>query len=725
VPPLWLFAGPLFEGRVLFFRDLSFYYYPNYVFLARALAQGVWPLWNPTSDGGAPFLIAYPLDLALVAALGARGALAVGPPLHVWIAMCGATRLAGACGAGPGGAWAAGLFYGASGFLLSTVNLQELFHAAAWAPWVVTAILAVARSPSARTTAALALLAALQLSTLGAETVLQTALVGAVLMPSWRPRGLAALFAAAVLAAVVASPVLLGVSALVQGTARAAGFAAATALGWSAPVPVLLEAVLPHLFGNVHSFSEQGYWAQRFFPAGQPYFLSLYIGAGVLVLALASGRGAGRWRWWLLAALGIALAMGRHGPLAAVLAPLMKTFRTPVKFVFMADLALCVLAGLGVDRLYAGPARRRPWALVPGALVACAGLCLLRWPELPGRLFGAAVPSLAGAQARAVAAELWPSAFLISGTLALGVGLAVAFVPRAAAAAAVLAGLDLLVVNSGINPAAHGGFYTLRAEVRALVERAGDAQPWRWFSYGIAGSLPLRFRLSPARHDSDVWLYYLDRQSLLPRAHVLDGLEGAFDEDRVGWAPAGSTLLAAERTPAQFSAVHERLRLANVRWVLSFHPLPEDLVELRAHASLPEVQEPLLLYELRAALPRAFWSARPDGLPAGAETPVLYERIDPHTVRLTATTPPGYLVVLDGHHSAWRAQGAEGDLPLRRVHGRYGAVPTPGGPQVVTVRYAPAWRAPALFAAAVGALVALGLAFAPLPRATHAPEPGP
>ena len=30
---LWVFSGPLFEGRVLFFRDLSTFFYPNYVFL--------------------------------------------------------------------------------------------------------------------------------------------------------------------------------------------------------------------------------------------------------------------------------------------------------------------------------------------------------------------------------------------------------------------------------------------------------------------------------------------------------------------------------------------------------------------------------------------------------------------------------------------------------------------------------------------------------------------
>jgi hypothetical protein len=722
LPALWLFAGPLFEGRMLFFRDLSVYYYPNYVFVARSLAQGVWPLWNPTSDGGAPFLMAYPLELAMLGTFGARAALAVLPPLHVWIAMCGATFLCRTWGASAWGAWAAGLFYGASGFLLSAVNLMELFHASAWAPWVLAAILCVARAPAPRAVLGLALAAALQLSTLSAEVVLQTALAGLLLIRVVpRPRALAALASAALLAALLASPALFGAWGLVAGTARAQGFSSQSALAWSARGPVLLEALLPRFFGNVHSFSDAGYWGQPFFPTGQPYLLSLYLGLGVLVLALAAGTGEGRWRWWLLVGLGLALAMGRHGPLAAPLALLMKTFRSPVKFALLADLALCVLAGLGLDRVRSGVARGRLWAPLPGLALALAGAALWRWPDLPARLLAGVAPALSGEEARGVAAQAWPSAFLVAGTLATGVGLVLVFLPRWAPAAALLAGLDLLAINSTINATAESRFYALRPEVRALVESAATAGTYRWFSTGIATSPSLRFLLSPATQNHDVWLYYLDRQSLRPRTHVFDGLEGAFDEDRVGWAPAGSTLLAAERVPERFGDVHERLRLANVRWVLSFHPLPEDFVIPRGQARLAEIQEPLRLYELRAALPRAFFSPQDGGLPGHGpgEGTVVYERLDPHTVRLRASTPPGQLVVLDGYHRDFRAEGAQGPLRLVQSHGRYWAVPTPGGEQVVTVRYAPAWRAPAFAAALVGALGALGLAVAPLARAAR------
>ena len=87
---LWVFAPALWGGRILYFRDISTYFYPNLVFLGRSLAAGVFPLWNPAADAGTPFLMVYPLDIVLVAIGGAGFALAVGPPLHMLLASAGA-----------------------------------------------------------------------------------------------------------------------------------------------------------------------------------------------------------------------------------------------------------------------------------------------------------------------------------------------------------------------------------------------------------------------------------------------------------------------------------------------------------------------------------------------------------------------------------------------------------------------------------------------------------
>ena len=110
-----LFADVLFLGRLPYLRDVSTYYYPDYVFAASALRHGVWPLWNPTADAGAPFLMAYPVDLLMLAGLGARRTLMLSPPLHVWLGMCGATALAHELGWRPRAAWLSGAVYGLSG----------------------------------------------------------------------------------------------------------------------------------------------------------------------------------------------------------------------------------------------------------------------------------------------------------------------------------------------------------------------------------------------------------------------------------------------------------------------------------------------------------------------------------------------------------------------------------------------------------------------------------
>jgi hypothetical protein len=191
---------------------------------------------------------------------------------------------------------------------------------------------------------------------------------------------------------------------------------------------------------------------------------------------------------------------------------------------------------------------------------------------------------------------------------------------------------------------------------------------------------------------------------------VLEGLEGAFDEDRVGWSPPGSTLTPQERRPERFRAVEDRLRLAGVRWILSFRPLPPDRVTLRGQAALPWIEETLGLYELPAAWPRAFWSPRADGEPEPGAPPVAYERPDPHTVRLRASAPPGFVIVLDGYDPAWHAEGPNGPLPVLRTHGRYWALPIPGGEQAIVVRYRPAWRGPGLAASLLGAAAAAALA---------------
>jgi hypothetical protein len=706
LPVLWLFGDAIVGGRLPYFRDVSFYYFPNYVFLERALRQGVWPLWNPTCDAGVPFLMSYPVELLLVAVLGAEGALRVDGPLHLLLAMCGASLLARILGLGPWGVWAAGLFFGLSGYVLSSANLFELYHATAWAPWVAAAMVAAWRRPGPWSAAALAVVSALQVSTLGAEVVLQAALLGLVLFRE-RPdrRRMAWMAVAAVVALALAAPALSGARALVEGTRRAEGLASQEALAWSAHPVVLAGLVLPHFFGDPHTLTDRGFWGQGFFPDGYPYLVSLYMSLGTIMLAALSGPFPGRARLWGVIALGVLLALGAHGPLAPLVSVALRHFRVPLKFLLCANLALCLLAAQGLARAAAGGARVRWMTLLPGALLLAAAGALLLAPSVW-------IAAVEDARARYVIGTAWPGAFATAGALLVGVALALRSV-RWAPAAGVLVGLDLLSANGTVNRFTDRGFYTLRPEMKRLIDSAREGSDARWFSYGVLGTPDLRWSPEMLRRNSDVWLYYVDRQTLLPRTHVLDGVDGAFDEDRVGWAPAGSTLTGAERAPAAFRGHHERLRQAGVRWVISFRPLPEDLARLHGEAQFPEVLESVKLYEVKDPWPRAFWTSAADGAITPGSGSVRWERLDPHTVRLHVNASPGHVVFTEGFHRSWVAEDARGAArPIRRVGDRYWAMPTPGGGDVITARFVPGWRTPSLVACGFGLAGVMGLLLA-------------
>ncbi len=742
---LWLFGGTLVSGRVAYFRDLSTHYGPAYSFAADALRRGVWPLWNPLADAGEPFLLVYPPDIVLLLIGGRLAPLGVGAALHVLLALAGGTALARRLGMGPWGAWLAGTVYGLGGFSLSLVNLVPLHQAAAWAPWVIAGFLSAVRRPTGRRIAILGALLALQASTLGAEIVLQTALAGFVLAEDgqWvRDRRACRLLGAGLLALALAAPAVLGVRSLVEGTSRGRGFPVPEALQFSIHPVVLGEAALPKLLGDPHAFGDADYWGRAFFPDGYPYLLTLYVGLPVLLLAsLARGRR----RLWLLAALGVGLSLGAYGPLGLLPASWALPFRGPQKLFFLTHLSLALLAGFGLEAALAW--RRRPRAAV---LLGLPGLALLVVVVLlrvdAGAVRGGLarlLPPLADPRGEVAARSTWPAAWLPAAVLALGTGVALARSGRWSRPAAGLVLLDLLLANGAVNPLAPPAFYDLRRDVAALVKPAAEEGDGRWFSYGVAHSPGLRFEPVMARAPSDVWLYYLDRQSLLPSTAALDGLPGALGLDRTGWGPDGATLQPSEATPAQFDQHWRRLQLAGVRWILSFDALPADRVVTRGEVKLPEIRPPLRLYELAAALPRALWVPRyeveadparlrarleersfdpramvvlsapppfdPGGGPGGPWT-VAYEAVDPHTVRVRAATPPGFVVVLDGYHPDWEARDEAGLVPLLRADGRYRALPTPGGERVFTLRYRPGWRVPALLLSAAGGLAALVLA---------------
>jgi hypothetical protein len=313
--------------------------------------------------------------------------------------------LAAALGASVPAAAAAAGIYLLCGPALSLLNFANLVPYLLWMPATMLAALHLVRRPGAAAAAGLAVCLALQTTFaepifLAAEAIAVAAvLAGAGRVPvgggareggGTRSVGRAAGWAAAagLVALLVSAPSWVPTAELVASSARGAD--AKASLGSSVPAFGLVQIAVPQLFGDYHTLEKLGYWGEIFNEEGKgPFFLSLSFGVTVLALAAAGAAGRPRVAGPLLvaAALGVVLGMGRH---FAPLRPLLFSegggfFRWPVKFFFLAAVAVPPAAALGLDAVAAGR-RRAAWtaAGVAIALAAAAMIALRTMGSAPG-----------------------------------------------------------------------------------------------------------------------------------------------------------------------------------------------------------------------------------------------------------------------------------------------------------------------------------------------------
>jgi hypothetical protein len=174
--------------------------------------------------------------------------------------------------------------------------------------------------------------------------------------PSGRPReALPRLAGALALGAGLAGVPIALVAGVLGETARGAGFGGDVALANAVAPVVLLQTLVPHLFGFPEAPAE-AFWGGRFFSKGLPYFLTLYLGPLTLGLAaLGASRIERRARLALLALAGLGLlyALGDAGGLAPLVhrLGLSGAFRFPSKALLLPQLAVALAAGFGFGRV--------------------------------------------------------------------------------------------------------------------------------------------------------------------------------------------------------------------------------------------------------------------------------------------------------------------------------------------------------------------------------------
>ena len=381
---VWLFAAltAVFFYRPLttetfFFRDLYRLYYPKKVLLAAALKAGTFPLWDPFTNGGQPYLATpnhpalHPTNV-LYAFLPTIVAFNWIPVLHVFFCAVAAYWLGRVVGLSRAAAFVTGVAYAFAGVTLSGINFSAWILAFPWVPLTVGLTHRALRDGRSIVPAAFA--AAMPLYAGMAElTALQFALLIAWIAASRSvtPRKR---FASA--AIVVAGALGLSLAVTLPATSVIAQSSRGTVkrsyesfTSWSVHPRRLPELVIPRYFGPTDTLDDRDYWGGRWETGGFPYVLSIYFGVPLLLLAAfgasaaLEGVDAPRRTLAVLAVAALLLSLGRYLPGFRIIydyVPFVTLFRYPVKVLVLAVLPVALVAGCGAQRV---SAQKWPWVI--------------------------------------------------------------------------------------------------------------------------------------------------------------------------------------------------------------------------------------------------------------------------------------------------------------------------------------------------------------------------
>jgi hypothetical protein len=405
--------------------DLASFLYPVYRFIASSFRQGVLPLWNPHLYAGAPligdiqsgllypvhaitFLLAHPLTyrtmqwlsilhfwwagVGMYLLLRLRSWRSDGDQLNRWASLAGALA-----------------FMFSDAFITHFGNLN-LIAVASWTPWVFWAYVQAIGSEKLALRWSVAGGALLGVATLAGHpqvTLFIVLALGVYTFFEWvagersagdsvvRPRAtalralrlLAHLATCCVVAGLLAAVILLPGLELSRYTGRA-GWSYQESVGYSLSPAQWIGLLVPGFFGRGPQF-HWGLW---------PRVEVGYLGVLPLLLALLAvlrGRPRRMWAQVGLAATLFLVALGiyslPHGWLTALL-PGLGQFRAPARLVLVVDLALAVLAAMGLDSLVRpteedAVAQRRTFRLTAWATGAtfAVGLPLAYYALLTGQ----------------------------------------------------------------------------------------------------------------------------------------------------------------------------------------------------------------------------------------------------------------------------------------------------------------------------------------------------
>jgi len=743
-----MLAPAVAGGGVLASGDSLAYYWPIRVLVADLWLSGTPPFWNPYGWGGLPLwasIQAGVLNVGNFPFLVAPPGLALNLTLALayYVAGCGMLAFGRATGLPIPARLAGAIVYMGSGFLLAHMEHVTIVQAGAMLPWLLWAIARHRTSQDGRWAIALAILIGLQVLVGYPQLVFQSALVAGP-YALWRMRDLAGLawrrhlaelVAGAGLGLALGAIVVLPLAGALAGNSR--GDIDVEMLVYARFTPQQLSTMLfPYLFGAMpNAFYGTPYWG-----AGHHFADAFgYAGLGGLMLgvvAFVSRRTRSEAAFWtVLAAIAAVLATAPRPVFEVIsLIPVISAMRSPGRHIFEVDVAIAVLAGLGVATLLAAePARaRRLAAIGAGSIGAALGALAIAIALLGPAYARRAQPYMPlDVDLAAVLNLAHPACWV---PLATGVATAAALCLAATRRGRWSQGLLLAVLAADLWHV--GQFAGFRMLVVPDLPR-GDA----WLADAQARVYAVSDHPFPYRDGPLVARLHLPDTNLLRHERHLGGAESIVPDRTLrllgnlsvyGWAPDGRVFGLPNHGLDVFATRQVRVPVASLAvgpgWPVAF---PSERWSRLADA------DGLAVFENLRARPRAW---RPTGLrhlrPSHLDLVMTGDAsFDPGAVALldavagasnvdatglapgpaTLTTPdvnhiavetdgagPGYVVISEGYDRGWGATVDGEPAAIERVDGLVMGVHVPAGRHAIALAYEP----PGLRKGAAGSLLA-------------------
>ena len=697
---------PLLNQHTLFFRDTQLLFVPMKHFLEECLHQHELPLWNPRLFCGTPFMsdiqagLFYPLSVVFYF-VPVPQALNIFVVVHYILAAYFVYALTRHWNCSMPAASLAALCFTLGGYLVSTANVLNNLQSAIWLPMIFLSLEKGRRCHAIFYRLLGAIFLAIQF--LGGEP--QLLLFTLVLVfahnlivnreTSWLQHtartGIVLAFVGIISMALVTVQ-LLPTWEMVRDSVRPEGFNFQEATKFSLNPLALFQLLGPPSFDIYHHSNKQFSW-----------LLSNYFGLIPLIFALTAivsvrDRRIRFWTGCLFVSL--ALALGKHTPfffLVYKTIPFFKSFRFPEKFMFICAYSIAFLAAFGFDWVLQRDFRHGKRIIAIIALLAISivaatiirtssGQSVANYISLPSRSFLLVSVSL-------LCVVLFFKKVLGKSTFSMLVIL--------------VSTVDLVSAHMPFNPVVPNEFYTKGPK---LVHDIGEAQhSGRIFvQTNTCGHLQ-RCGLSPYTLQH-IWRHYLwPNTGILYDISYVNGIGGTETQDQ--W------LITELLEKLNLKKRIRFLELTNTQYlvVMKFEEIESEIQAGR----LKKIQENI--YQVPYALPRAYMV--PKGKIAPNQTKAIEEALKddfdplrsvileegsqvsvmegaggkvldvsyegPNTVKVTAQSLGGYLVLLDSFYPGWRVLVNGQEREVLRANGLFRSVFLEPGLRQIAFTYQP------------------------------------